>query len=207
MAAMKLLLSPASPYARKVWLAAAELGLADRIETLNASASPVAENPELSALNPLGKIPVLVTDDGQSLYDSRVIADYLDSLSPRRLCPADGPARWAVQTLHAAADGLLDAALLARYEEVLRPEPFRWADWRRGQGDKIRRVLDLLEGADLKAGDDARICDIAAACALGYLDFRFAAEPWRDGRPRLAAFFEAFTRRPAWAQSDPARAA
>ncbi|MCA6289269.1 MAG: glutathione S-transferase N-terminal domain-containing protein, partial [Phenylobacterium sp.] len=66
---MKLLLSPASPYARKVWLAAAELGLADRIETLNASASPVAENPELSALNPLGKIPVLVTDDGQSLYD------------------------------------------------------------------------------------------------------------------------------------------
>lgn len=202
---MKLLLSPASPYARKVWLAAAELGLQDRIEVANASASPVAGNPELSALNPLGKIPVLIREDGPALYDSRVIVDYLDGLTPRRLCPAEGEARWRVQTLHAAADGLLDAALLARYEEALRPEPLRWADWRRGQGEKIRRVLDLFEATDLKAGDDARICDIAAACALGYLDFRFAAEPWRDGRPRLAAFFEAFTRRPAWAQSDPAR--
>ena len=207
MALMKLLLSPASPYARKVWLAAAELGLTDRIEASTAAASPVADNPDLSALNPLGKIPVLVTEEGQALYDSRVIADYLDSLTPRRLCPASGPERWTVQTLHAAADGLLDAALLARYEEALRPEPLRWADWRRGQGEKIRRVLDLLEAADLKAGDDARICDIAAACALGYLDFRFAAEPWREGRPRLTAFFEAFTRRPAWAQSDPARPA
>ena len=206
MTAMKLLLSPASPYARKVWLAAAELGLADRLEVTTAAASPVAENPELSALNPLGKIPVLVTDDGQALYDSRVIADYLDSLTPRRLCPEAGPGRWAVQTLHAASDGLLDAALLARYEDALRPEPLRWADWRRGQGEKIRRVLDLLEASDLKAGEDARICDIAAACALGYLDFRFAAEPWRPGRPRLSAFFDAFTRRPAWAQSDPARA-
>ena len=202
---MKLLLSPASPYARKVWLAAAELGLADRIEVSSAAASPVAENPDLSVLNPLGKIPVLVTDEGQALYDSRVIADYLDSLTARRLCPSSGPERWTVQTLHAAADGLLDAALLARYEEALRPEPLRWTDWRRGQGEKIRRVLDLFEATDLKAGDDARICDIAAACALGYLDFRFGAEPWRDGRPRLAAFFEAFTRRPAWAQSDPAR--
>ena len=202
---MKLLLSPASPYARKVWLAAAELGLQDRIEVANASASPVAGNPELSALNPLGKIPVLIREDGPALYDSRVIVDYLDGLTSRRLCPAEGEARWRVQTLHAAADGLLDAALLARYEEALRPEPLRWADWRRGQGEKIRRVLDLFEATDLKAGDDARICDIAAACALGYLGFRFAAEPWRDGRPRLAAFFEAFTRRPAWAQSDPAR--
>lgn len=207
MPVMKLLLSPASPYARKVWLAAAELGLTDRIEASTTAASPVADNPDLSALNPLGKIPVLVTDEGQALYDSRVIADYLDRLTPRRLCPDSGPERWAVQTLHAAADGLLDAALLARYEEALRPEPLRWADWRQGQGEKIRRVLDLLEAADLKAGDDARICDIAAACALGYLDFRFAAEPWRAGRPRLSAFFEAFTRRPAWAQSDPARAA
>lgn len=203
---MKLLLSPASPYARKVWLAAAELGLADQIEVANAAASPVAENPALSALNPLGKIPVLVTDAGQSLYDSRVIADYLDGLTPRRLCPPDGEARWTVQTLHAAADGLLDAALLARYEDALRPEPLRWADWRRGQGEKIQRVLDLLESADLRPGADTRICDIAAACALGYLDFRFASEPWRGGRPRLTAFFEAFTHRPAWAQSDPARA-
>jgi glutathione S-transferase len=64
----------------------------------------------------------------------------------------------------------------------------------------------MLEGADLRPGDDTRICDIAAACALGYLDFRFAAEPWRPGRPRLTAFFDAFIRRPAWAQSDPARA-
>jgi glutathione S-transferase len=203
---MKLLLSPASPYARKVWLAAAELGLEGRIEVANASASPVADTPELSALNPLGKIPVLITDAGEALYDSRVIADYLDSLTARRLCPADGEACWRVQTLHAAADGLLDAALLARYEEALRPEPLRWTDWRRGQGEKIRRVLDMLEGADLRAGDDARICDIAVACALGYLDFRFAAEPWRPGRPSLTAFFDAFTRRPAWAQSDPARA-
>ncbi|MFM8821049.1 MAG: glutathione S-transferase [Phenylobacterium sp.] len=203
---MKLFLSPASPYARKVWLAAAELGVADRIEVSNATVSPVADNPDFAALNPLGKIPVLITDEGLALYDSRVIADHLDSLTSRRLCPSTGSERWIVQTLHAAADGLLDAALLARYEEALRPEPLRWADWRRGQGEKIVRVLDVLERSDLRSGEDVRICDIAAACALGYLDFRFAAEPWRDGRPRLTAFFEAFTRRPAWAQSDPTRA-
>jgi glutathione S-transferase len=200
---MKLLLSPASPYARKVWLAAAELGLEGRIEAANASASPVADTPELSALNPLGKIPVLITDDGDALFDSRVIADYLDSLTPRRLCPADGEARWRVQTLHAAADGLLDAALLARYEEALRPEPLRWADWRRGQGEKIRRVLDMLEGAELRPGDDTRICDIAVACALGYLDFRFAAEAWRTGHPRLAAWHAGFNARPSVAANMP----
>jgi len=202
---MKLYYSNASPFARKVLVAAHELGLADRIELVTVTVTPTAANPEVAAANPLSKVPTLVTDDGQAIYDSRVIVDYLDTLTPRALAPRSGAERFAVLTELSAADGLLDAALLARYEMALRPEPLRWADWAEGQIDKVRRTLDHFEGLSLKAEGEVGILEIAVACGLGYLDFRFASEDWRASRPKLAAFYAAFSQRPAWPITDPAR--
>ncbi|MCI3134549.1 glutathione S-transferase N-terminal domain-containing protein [Phenylobacterium aquaticum] len=202
---MKLYYSNASPFARKVLVAAHELGLADRIELVTVTVTPTAASAEVVAANPLSKIPTLVTDDGQAIYDSRVIVDYLDTLTPRALAPRSGAERFAILTELAAADGLLDAALLARYEQMFRPEPLRWTDWAEGQLDKVRRTLDHFEGLTLKAEGEVGILEIAVACGLGYLDFRFASEDWRTSRPKLAAFYAAFSQRPAWPITDPAR--
>jgi glutathione S-transferase len=198
---MKLLYSQTSPFARKVIVAARELGLELDLEPV--TVTPVTRNPEVSAANPLVKVPTLVLDDGEAIYDSRTIVAYLDSLTDRCLAPRAGPARWRVLTELAAADGLLDAALLARYEVFLRPEQFRWMDWYDGQFAKIRGALDLFEAARRRAGDDHTIADIGVACALGYLDLRFPEEAWRKTRPRLDAFFAEITARPSWAGTDP----
>lgn len=200
---MKLFYSPASPFARKVIMTAHELGLADQIELEVAAASPVAPNMALAASNPLGKIPTLLLDDGRALYDSGVIVGYLDSLSTKSLTPSEGPARWAVLTEHAAADGVMEAALLARYEVALRPEPLRWAEWTQGQMGKIRRALDLFDAAERRAGDDLTLADIGVTCALGYLDFRFPEEDWRATRPNLAMFHTAIAARSSYIASDP----
>ena len=192
---MKLLYSPASPYARKVLVVAHETGLIDRIAVTAAGASPTGPSAEVAAHNPLGKIPALVLEDGTALYDSRVICEYLDGLSAGpRLFP-EGGARWDALTRQALADGLLDAALLTRYERVLRPEDKRWEAWDSGQTGKIRSALDRFETlvAGLPALD---IGIIAMACALGYLDLRFPDLAWREGRPALASWFAAFERRP-----------
>jgi len=200
---MKLFYSPPSPFARMVVIAAHELGVIDRIELVNVSVSPVGDNAAVSAANPLGKIPALVTDQGAGLFDSRVIVDFLDSLGDRRLCPASGERRWTILTEVALACGVSDAALLARYEEALRPEPLRWSEWRAGQMAKVARALDALEASERRADDGVTIADIAVAASLGYLDFRFAEEDWRAGRPRLAAFLDAFSRRPSWTATAP----
>lgn len=202
---MKLFYSNASPFARIVLVAAHELGLADRIELVTAAVSPTAANADVVAANPLSKVPTLLTDDGAAIYDSRVIVDYLDSLTPRALAPRAGPDRFAVLTDLAAAIGLLDAALSARYERAFRPEPLRWEDWAQGQVDKIRRTLDLFETRTLKGAGEIGIVDIAVGCCLGYLDFRFPEEDWRAARPKLAAFYADLAKRPAWPLTDPAR--
>ncbi len=116
-----------------------------------------------------------------------------------------GPERFAVLTDLAAAIGLLDAALSARYERAFRPEPLRWEDWAQGQVDKIRRTLDLFETRSLKGAGEIGIVDIAVGCCLGYLDFRFPEEDWRATRPKLAAFYADLAKRPAWPLTDPAR--
>jgi glutathione S-transferase len=193
---MKLYVSPASPYVRKVRVVAREAGLAARIEEVVASVSPVAPNEQVSRDNPLGKLPVLIADDGSAIYDSPVICEYLDSLhSGRKLFPAVGPARWAALKLQALADGLLDAALLARYETALRPEPLRWPEWIAGQRHKIADTLNTLErDVDLLAGE-LTIGNISVACALGYLDLRFADDAWRTGRPKLDAWLVEVSKR------------
>ncbi|MGC8521032.1 MAG: glutathione S-transferase [Steroidobacteraceae bacterium] len=199
---MKLYFSPASPFARKVRISALELGLAERIELLQISLSPVSPHTDLRLHNPLGKIPALITDEGEALYDSPVICEYLDALAGgARLWPAAGPARWRALTRQALADGITDAAVLVRYEQAVRPEPLRWAQWIEGQWLKIRTALEALERDSLEGVFD--IGTISVACALGYLDFRFAEEGWRARLPRLAAWYALISERASLASTRP----
>lgn len=202
---MRLYFSATSPYVRKVRVLAQELGLADGIEMVAATVSPVESNTEISARNPLAKLPTLVLDDGSTLYDSRVIAEYLLAQAPgQTLLPAFGAARWPMLRRQALCDGILDAALLVRYEETLRPAERRWPEWAQGQEDKIRRGLAQLE---LEAGalDAGKLTldAIATGCMLGYLDLRFARLAWRESAPALAAFEAVFAQRPAMLATRP----
>ena len=201
---MKLYHSPASPFVRKALVVAHEAGLADRVATATIALSPVAGNDALNRENPLGKIPALVLDDGTTLFDSRVVCEYLDTLHDGpRLFPAAGPARWTALRRQALADGLLDAAILCRYEAALRPAEHRWPDWTDGQRAKFRRAIDAFEGEAEGLDGVVDIGAIAAACALDYLDFRALDDGWRDTRPRLAAWLEGFVRRPSMQATRP----
>src|SRR5215510_5775036 len=150
MAKMKLYYSPGSPFARKARIVALETRLDKKIEMVNVALSPVAPNSDVDKHNPVGKIPVLSVK-GMDLFDSPVICEYLDSQHKgRRLLPRKGRDRWVTLRLQAMADGLLDAALLARYEGFLRPQDKRWTDWSQGQMKKIDGVLEQLE-AEVKS--------------------------------------------------------
>ncbi|MCO5091122.1 glutathione S-transferase family protein [Bosea sp. (in: a-proteobacteria)] len=183
--------SPASPFGRKVKIAALELGLMDRIEVVIADTTDPAE--PLRRQNPLGKIPTLVLEDGTTLFDSRVIVDYLDHLGGGRLIPA-GEARFAQLRLQALADGISDAALLQIYEARFRPEQGRNADWLAHQAGKVTRGLEALEAAPPAFPDRPRIGEIALACTIGYFDLRFAGT-WRADYPRLVAWLDDFAAR------------
>ena len=206
---MKLLYAQTSPYVRKVMLLAHEAGIADRITITPALANPVDRNADLAAANPLGKVPALVLDDGRVLFDSRVIVAYLDSLHDGApFTPAEGPARFEAMTLEALSDGILDAALLCRYETVSRPAELYWAAWYDGQMAKIVGALDVLERDWIGTLEGPlTIGQMAVAAALCYLDFRFkdavAGGDWRDGRPKLAAWLKAFSARPSMVATEP----
>lgn len=189
---MKLHFSATSPFARKCLVCAHELGLADRIEIVPANAHPVNRDRGLVALNPLGQVPTLVTDDGAVVYDSRVICEYLNALGDGELVPSDPAERWTALVLQSLADGMTDAALLTRYETNIRPEALRWSGWIEGQLDKVACALAELEERASGFGDRVDIGTIAFACGLGYLDFRFATLGWRDRHPNAAAWFEWF---------------
>ena len=193
---MKLYFSSTSPYVRKCMVTAHELGVADRIKLLPASAHPVNRDQTLIQDNPLGKVPTLVTDEGLALYDSRVICEWLDATHGGQLFPRDGKARWQALVLQSLADGILDAALLARYEEALRPEAQRWMDWRDGQLDKLRTSLQALEQAPQQLQGRVDIGTLSLACALGYLDLRFDAWGWRSRFPAVADWAAGFMQRP-----------
>lgn len=200
---MKLHYNAASPFARKVRAVAIETGLAERIELVQRTMTPVKPDTLLNADNPLGKVPCLVADDGAALYDSRVICEYLDSLHHgAKLFPSEGAARWTALRRQALGDGIMDAGVSTRYETFLRPEPLRWESWIDNQKAKYRRGLDALE-AESESFAVIDIGTITIACALGYLDFRFAGEGWRTGRPRLAAWLEQFAQRPSLAGTMP----
>jgi glutathione S-transferase len=182
--------SPSSPFVRKVRIAASLLGLEGQIEVRETDLNDPADS--LRRQNPLGKIPTLVLDDGDTLYDSRVILEYLDHLAGGgRIIPRAAPARFAALQLQALCDGVLDASVLIVYESRYRPAEMRVQAWVDRQEGKVDCALDALEAAPPELTPIPDVGQIALACMLGYRDLRFARE-WRKGHPKLAAWLERF---------------
>lgn len=201
---MKLFHSPTSPYVRKVMVTAIEKGLDGRIARVAAAAHPINQDQTIAPHNPLAKVPTLILDDGSVLFDSPVICEYLDSLAPApALFPARGTARWQALALQALADGVLDAAVGTRYETFVRPKEFRWQPWVDGQLAKVKTALGAIEASAGTFGDRLDIGTIAVACALGYLDFRYALLDWRATRPQAAKWFSRFGERRSMRETVP----
>tara|TARA_R110002124_G_scaffold186786_1_gene354247 strand:- start:8505 stop:9119 length:615 start_codon:yes stop_codon:yes gene_type:complete len=198
--------SPTSPYVRKVMILLMESGMSDQVELSAAMGTPVDPGTMPIGANPLGKIPALERPDGCTLYDSRVITRYLATLATDG--PAfypDGPRLWEVLTLEATADGILDAAILMRYETALRPEAAQSSAWIEGQWSKVDRALDTLEARWMgHLSGPLCIGQIAVGCALGYLDFRHDARNWRATRPSLTDWYKRFSQRPSMQATPPA---
>ena len=195
---MKLYYSPTSPYVRKVAACAIACGLQHRITRVETN--PHASPPALVADTPLSKVPCLVTEDGVALFDSPVICEYLDSVGEGNLFPPAGPLRWRALGMQAVGDGIMDAAVMRRMEMGRPAEEARTANMAR-QAAAVARCLDLLQAAP--PADHLDIGTITVACALGYLDLRFADDRWREGRPALAAWFAAMEKRPEIAETAP----
>lgn len=205
---LKLFYAPTSAYVRKVMVTAIELGLADQIEKLPSAAHPVKRDERIALANPLAKIPAAITPEGDTLFDSRVICEYLDAQAPGlSLFPVEPRKRWQALTLQALGDGLVDAALLSRYEQVMRPPERQWDDWVQGQLTKVDAAVARLDETVEALTGSLTIGQIAAGCALGYLDFRFAHRPWRKKHPRLADWYASFAERPSMQATIPRDAA
>lgn len=185
---MKLHCTITSPYVRKVWAVAHEAGLAGRIERLPTNPH---RDEYLRADNPLCRVPTLLLDDGEVLFDSPVICEYLDSLHEgHKLFPANGTQRWRALRLQALADGMLDA-YLSRRNETLRPAAYQYGPWIDRQRLAVEAGHAWLESRMEQLEDADRaltIGHIAIACALGYPDVRFPGDDWKQRHPRLAAW-------------------
>ncbi len=182
---MKLAYSPASPYVRKAMACAIARGIDGRIEKWTVPTT----DPALLTLNPLSKVPSLQTDDGVALFDSPVICEYLDSIGDApKLFPAPGPARWNALRQQALGDGIMDASQ-PRRREIALPQDEGRIGYIETQRAKVTRAVDVLEAEADKLGDLTTIGEITIGCALGYLDFRYANEPWRPGHPKLEAWY------------------
>jgi glutathione S-transferase len=185
-----------SPFVRMSIVTAHEVGLGARVEHVVVQTKPTEVNMTLTALSPIGKIPVLETDHHHGIYDSRVIIEYLCHVAGNStLIPDDGVKRFRVLTLQALGQGLADAAVAYRYEVAARPEGLQWKEWMARAMVRINAALDDLENnwqlvlAEVNAGA------IAVAVALSYIDFRFGDFDWRMSRPKLAAFHQSFSAR------------
>ncbi|MCW5730780.1 MAG: glutathione S-transferase N-terminal domain-containing protein [Alphaproteobacteria bacterium] len=197
---MKLHYAPFSPYARKVRAVAIEAGLGERIELV--ATMPREAGEAYGRVNPLQRIPALVLEDGEVLYDSPVICEYLDWLNTgRKLFPAPGPARWQALKLQALGDGIMDSSV-PRRQESLRPAAQQSPEQLQSYVRQVRQALDALEGMTGGMGE-VNIGTIAVACALGYLDARFPDDAWRKGRPKLAAWEQGMAARPSMQQTRP----
>lgn len=198
---MKLIYSAASPYARKARVAAIECGVGDKLET---EAIVPWEDPDgYRDVNPVGKVPALIRDDGPPLYQSNLVCEYLDAQGATKIYPAPGPARWTALRQIAAADGILDASVLVRMEGMFHEGDAVATKLIDRQELSVDMALNQLDG---EAGDlhgPVTIGQIAVACALAYRDFRFADIDWRAGRQDLATWFAEFAQRPSMIETDP----
>ena len=188
---MKLTYSPASPFARKLRICAIELGLIDKIELVPATVSPDKLNEDYSRnISPLRKLPALILDDGSTIVDSYVIAEYFDELAGGgKLIPTSRAKKWQVKSEHSITQGMLDAMLLCRYESAVRPENLRWPTWIDNQWDRAWQGLRRFESSgDILARTPLDVAQIGLVCVLGYADFRFPDCGWRKTFPKLDAF-------------------
>ena len=199
---MKLYTNPASPFCRKIEVLLHEARCVDLVDTEAAGGTPVEPGTLPITINPIGKIPTLVLDDGRAFYDSRVIARFLDDKCASNLYL--DAALWDVLTLEATGDGISDAAVLMVYEGRVRPEDIQYAPYVESQWAKVTRALDHLENQSMTLLDGPlTIGHIAVGCALGYLDFRHGARDWRVSRPALAAWYDTFAKRPSMQATQP----
>ena len=194
---MKLTFSPASPFARKVRIAAIELGLIDKIEFTPATVAPGTANEDYSRITPLKKLPVLITNDGDVILDSYVIVEYLNEMAGGSLIPDYGPRRWKAKTNHSLINGMLDSMLLCRYEGMVRPKELFWKAWADDHWSRAWNGMARFEQeADAMLARPLDIAQIGLVCVLGYADFRFADCGWRKAYPKLDAFHQKMLERP-----------
>src|ERR1700675_766190 len=171
---MKLTFSAASPFARKVRITAIKLGLIENIEFVPTTVAPGQPNDEYSQINPVKKLPALITDNGEVIVDSYVIVEYLDALAGGgKLIPASGAARWKVKSDHSLLQGMLDSMLLCRYEKMVRPEPLRWQAWADDHWKRAWNGMARFEKHPDALSRPLDIAQISLVCVLGYADFRF----------------------------------
>ncbi|MBJ7311602.1 glutathione S-transferase family protein [Rugamonas sp. CCM 8940] len=201
---MKLLGSLASPYVRKVRVVLAEKKLDCQFELENVWAADTT----IQTVNPLGKVPCLIMDDGNSMIDSRVMVEYLDTLTPVcKLLPPNGRDRADVKCWEALADGVLDAAILVRLERTQRPAELQSEAWVERQMRKVALGLasmaQRLGESPFCAGNHYTLADVAVGCALGWLSFRFPEIQWRDDHPNLAKLFDKLAERQSFKDTVP----
>lgn len=195
---MKLYGTQTSPFVRKVRMVAVETGLDASIEFVVSNLSPIMWDPQIVAVNPGGRVPTLVLDDGMVLFDSRVICRYLAAQSTQvSLYPQEAPAIWDILRREAMSDELMEPALQARYELALRPPELRWNALLETLLAKVDSVIDAAE-AEPPPDQRFDAGDIGLACGLGYLDFRFPKRNWRATHPRLAEWFAGMSTRKSW---------
>jgi glutathione S-transferase len=200
---MRLYHSSTTPFGRKVMVLLLEAGIADQVEIESVYGTPLAPANMPISRNPLGKIPALERDSGETIYDSRVICRYLDDLTGVGVYPA-APKLWETLTLEATSDGILDAGILVLYEGRLRPEDKQFPEWVEAQWAKMARALDVIEAKWIDhLNGPLDMAQIAVGCMLGWLDFRLDARQWRVGRPKLAAWEAEFAQRPAMLATKP----
>jgi len=199
---MKLIIADASPFARKLRVMLHETGQMEAVEMLTVATTPINTAPEVAAANPTGKIPALIREDGPAIYDSRVIARYLDARFDAGLYP---DARlWETLTLEATADAIMDAAVLVTYETRLRPEDKVFDAWMDAQWEKVSRSVAAVNARWMShLAGPLDMSHIAMGCALAYLDFRHDARGWRKENEALADWFAAFAERESMKETAP----
>jgi glutathione S-transferase len=197
---VKLYNTPTSPFGRKVLITAIEKGLDGKMEVLPAR-TPEAELPKK---NPLDKLPVLVTDDGEVLIESSLICEYLDEIGAgSRLVPAEGKARRQIIQAQAVSQGVLDAVVLLRMEDRRKPEE-RSKEWIERQSKKVVRGVPALEGLLASLPQGPTLAHITFACTLWFMDKHGIGGDWRKTAPKLAAWYEGFSKRPSFVKTEPA---
>jgi glutathione S-transferase len=201
---MKLIGSLSSPYVRKVRVVMAE----KKLEYALILENVWAPDSTIQLSNPLGKVPCLLMEDGGAMFDSRVIVEYLDTLTPvGKLIPANGRERAGVKSWEALSDGVLDAAVLIRLEKTQRPEHLQSDAWIARQMDKVNAGLKTMSTGlgetPFCSGSQITLADVSVGCTLGWLAFRFPEINWREEYPNLAKLFDKLSERPSFKESLP----